>query len=176
MSDLFYGGMQTQEVHPSGPAYQNDATARNIVGTLIRYNGAYWRYVRFDNGTGNVASAAYGVAHWKTLTFPTATAVGVFTVTSDYTDAIGGINTVAGIFGGVVTDGYYTFIQVSGKCTALTAASMVAGDKCIGSSTDLTFGRIAAGGANTDMVYGIALDTRVTTTGTTTVLLQGLIW
>ena len=174
---LFYGGMQTCEVHNLGPAYQNDATARNVLGTVIRYDGAYWRYVKFDNGSGNVASAAYGVAHWKTLTMPASGLTdGVFTVTSDQTDALAGLNSVAGIFGGVVTDLYYTFIQISGKVTALVANSTVAGDACIGSATDLYFGRIAANGTVTNVIYGIALSTKNTTTGTSTVLLQSLLW
>jgi hypothetical protein len=173
---LFYGGMQTSEVHNLGPAYQNDASPKNILGSVIRYNGAFWRYVKFDNGSGNVASAAGGVAHWKTLTFPSESVEGVFTVTSDYSDTIGGLNMVAGIFGGVVTDLYYTFVQISGKVTAKVADSTVAGDLCIGSGNDLIFGRIAANATVTNVVFGVALSTKNTTTGTSTVLLQGMHW
>ena len=79
--------------------------------------------------------------------------------------------------GSVSYQGYYTWIQVGGVCTALTAANTVAGDKCIGSSgTDMIFARNAAGVDTPDQVFAIALDTRNGTAGTNTVLLQNLDW
>lgn len=173
MAQALQGLNQVVEFPGTGPAYADDSAAKNVPGMLIRYGGKVYRYVKFDNGTGDVASVAGGVVHWKTLT----PATGVFTVTSDCTDAIGGINTVAGVTErAAITDTYWTWIAVGGRVNALCAASTVAGDKCIGSDTDNTFGRIAEGAANTDIVYAVALETVDPTAGDADVLLQNLDW
>lgn len=170
VTNLMYDGVV--ELPGAGPQYANDPTAKNIPGMLIRRGGKQYKYVQFDNGVGNVAAVAGGVAYWKQLN----PALGIFIVTSDQTDSAGGVNAVAGIFGTVVTDQYFTWVQVGGTATCLVAASTVASDKMIGSATDLTFARIAAAGAVVDNVFGIALDNQDTTNGTATVLLQNLAW
>jgi len=81
----------------------------------------------------------------------------LFTVTSDYTDALANVNSVAGVFGCAVTDAYYTWIQVGGTATVYVGASTAIGDVLTGGSTDLYLARIAAGLAITDVCYGIAL-------------------
>jgi hypothetical protein len=156
-----FGNAQVVEVPPAliatpygGIENTNDATAKNPLGTLYRYKGNLYRYVKFDNGSGNVAALAYGVVHWKSLS-PSA---GTFTVTSDYTDAIGTVNTVAGVLGTTaVTDGYYTWIHVGGLVTALVTTSTAIGDGMIGFATDLTFGRIAADSEMLTVPFGIAV-------------------
>lgn len=175
-NEVFYGEHQTGEVSSIGgnPATVNDATAKAPLGSLLRYKGNVYRYVKFVDGQGEVAAVAYGVVYWYTGSpNPTTPA---FTVTTDYTDSAANKNGVAGILGAVITDTYYCYIQVGGRCTALTAASTVAGDHCIGSTTDKVFGRTAEGTASTDVCFATALDTRNTTTGTATVLLRNLIW
>lgn len=170
MDGLFtFGNLETVEIPQAGPQAANDATAKCPIGVLLRYKGNLYRYVKFDNGAA-VAAVVGGVAYWKTLT-PT---TGVFTVTSDETDSVAGINGVAGVLGCVVTDLYYTWIQVGGIVSAKVAASTVAGDKMIGNATDLTFNRIAVGGAVTDVVFGVAHGALNTTTGLATVLLQDM--
>jgi hypothetical protein len=173
MADGLYtfGTLETVEIPSSGPGVANDAVAKAPLGVLYRHQGNVYRYVQFDNGAGNVAAVQYGVVYWKTLS----PSEGSFVVTSDISSAIGsGKNLVAGVTGAVITDQYYTWIQVGGVCTALTAESTVAGDACV-YGTDNTFGRDAAGSV-ADQAYGIALDTRHFTNGTNTVLLQNLIW
>lgn len=101
------------------------------LGMVIELGSKCYRLVKFDNGTGNIASAAKGAAHWKDRS--------TFTVTSDQTDAESTINGVAGVFLGVVTDGYYCFIQIGGYVLFTTGGSVVDGDLCIGTSTDLVF-------------------------------------
>ena len=155
-------------VNDARPDTANDASQKAPLGTLYRYKGNLFRYVKFDSGSGTVAALQYGVAHWKTLD----PSVGSFTVTSDQTDAIGGINTVAGILGAVVTTAYYTWIQVGGYATVLCAASMVAGDVGIGYATDLQLNRIAAGASITSCLFGIATGTRNNSAGTDTFLLE----
>lgn len=163
---------QTVQISTGDPTSVNDATAQNQLGTVILFKGVKYRYVLFNNGAGNVASAANGVAHWFALT-PT-TDPPVFTVTSDQTNAMATVNSVAGIFGGVVTDLSHCFIRISGPVQATVATAATVGDHLTGGTTDLTFARIAAGAAITDTLYGSALTTG--TSGTATVLLKNLDW
>jgi hypothetical protein len=172
MSDqVMYQPNQVVELPAAGPQYANDATAKNIPGMVIRYGGKLYRYVQFDDGAA-VTAVAGGVVHWKTLTVGS----GIFIVTSDVTYSTASVNGVAGILGCIVTDQYYTWIGVGGPHTCVVAASTVAGDRMVGSLTDLAFDRVAAGGSAPNNVFGIALDTRETTYGTATVLLQNLVW
>ena len=167
-------GLETQTVQIStgDPTTVNDSVAQNQLGVVILFKGEKYRYVKFDNGAGSVASAANGVAHWKTLT-PT-TNPPVFTVSSDQDDAVGSVNSVAGIFGGIVTDLFFCFIKISGTTSATVATATTVGDHLTGGTTDLTFDRIAEGAAITDTIYASALTTG--TSGTATVLLKNLDW
>lgn len=176
---FLFGSNQTAEV-PSTPGNANDPVAKAPLGCLYRENGKVWRYVQFDNGTNNVAAAAGGVVHWKTL----APASGSFVVTSDFASAIGK-NLVAGIIQSVVTDLHYTWIQVGGITTAkmiftsLTGdpvAAAVAGCKCYYSSTDLKFNLIEPATAATGVVYGVLVEAGNYTAGTGSVKLQNLDW
>jgi hypothetical protein len=169
---LLYGPNQVAEFPQAGPQYANDATPKNIPGRIIQYKGKKYRYVQFDNGAA-VTPLASGVVYWKELDPST----GIFIVTADETDTLAQINGVAGVLElvDIPTDQYYTWIEVGGVVDALVADSTVAGDKCIGSTADQTFGRIAAGAAVTDNVFGIALDAK-DTAGTSKVLLQNLEW
>lgn len=166
-------GLETQTVQIStgDPTTVNDELAQNQLGIVILHKGLKYRYVKFDNGAA-VASAANGAAHWKVLT-PT-TNPPVFTVTSDQTDAIATIQSVAGIFGGIVTDLFHCFIQISGPAAATVDTAVTIGDAIIGSTTDLEFGRSAEGTDVRGTLYGTALTTG--TSGTATVLLQNLDW
>jgi hypothetical protein len=170
---LFYGQHETVDlgVNGSTPGAVNDATARVPVGAMFRFNGAVYRYVKHDPGTA-VATVAGGVAYWKSLS-PSA---GTFTVSSDQTDSIAAVNGVAGVYGGVITATYYTFIQVGGVVSALTASGMAAGDLATGGSTDMTFEHIDAGSNITNQIFGIAISARNGTTGKNSILLQSLMW
>ena len=166
-------GLETQTVQIStgDPTTVNDELAQNQLGIVILHKGLKYRYVKFDNGAA-VASAANGAAHWKVLT-PT-TNPPVFTVTSDQTDAIATIQSVAGVFGGIVTALFHCFIQISGPAEATVDTAVTIGDAIIGSTTDLEFGRIAEATDVRGTLYGTALTTG--TSGTATVLLQNLDW
>jgi hypothetical protein len=161
-----FGNAQTVEIPPDliaspygGIKNTNDATAKNPLGTLYRYKGNVYRYVKFDNGGHNVAALSGGVTFWKALD-PSA---GTFTVTSDETDTLANINGVSGIILNAVTDAYFTWIQVGGVALAKSHASQVAGDIAIGATTDLVFGRIAADGTLTSVPYGVAIEALSTT-------------
>jgi hypothetical protein len=171
--NLYSFTLQTVEIATGSPeTVVNDATARNPVGAMVKWNGNVYRYVKFDNGSGNVASAAAGVLHWSALA--PAADTPLYTATSDQTDALAGVNSVAGIAKGVVTDLYYTFIGVAGLHNATTSAATSAGMKVVGGTTDLTFDLLTAVGTTTYIPYGRVLVTSATTTSS--VLLEGLIW
>jgi len=175
-----FGSDQAQQVPSAGPGSANDATAKAVLGSLYRENGRVWRYVQFDNGAGNVASAAGGAAVWKSLDPPN----GVFLVSSDYTDAIGK-NLVAGVFGSVVTDQYYTYIQVGGivsasldftNITGDKVANSTAGCKCTYYAGDLKLSLWPAATNPTAIVYGVLIAAANYTAATGNVLLQNLEW
>jgi hypothetical protein len=169
-----FGTLETVEIPYAGPGVANDAVAKAPLGVLYRHKGNVYRYVLFDNGAGNVAAVVGGVVYWKALD-PNNELLPLFTVTSDIESGIAsGVNMVAGVTGVIVTDLHYTWIQVGGVVTALTAASTAAGDGCC-HGTDNTFGRMAAG-SFINQCFGIALTARNTTAGTNSVLLQNLIW
>lgn len=144
---------------PKNLTSSNDEFAIMRPGDQVRdvVNRKNYQYVQFDNGAGNVASAASALAYWKTI--------GTFIVTSDLTDApsatgANDANYVAGVFTGVVTDQYYTFIQTGGRVTALKTDAgddIVEGDILIADpTTDGTVDSVAAGTAPTHRVVGFA--------------------
>lgn len=106
------------------------------LGAVTEDAGKVYRLVQFDNGTGNVAAAANGCAHWKTRAS--------FIVTSDVTDAeAGGVNDVAGGFLMALTDQYYGAVQIGGLQSLTTDGGVVKGDLLVGDAADLTFDTIA---------------------------------
>ncbi len=154
-----------------GIASTNDSVQKAPLGVLYRHKGNVYRYVKFDDGAA-VAAVAGGVVHWLTID----PANGSFVVTSDESGSIG-LNLIAGILLGVVTDQYYTWVQVGGVAMANVADSTVAGDVCISGTTDLAFDRLAADATITYKPFGVALEAKSnTTTGKAYTLLLGMIW
>lgn len=125
--------IQIMHLGPNGTfASYNEASLpfAGQVGMVIQDSDKVYRLVKFDNGGHNVASAANGVAHWKDRS--------TFTVTSDCTDAEMVNNGVAGIFLGVLTDGYYGFVQIGGLATFTTGGGVSKGDAVVSKGVDLT--------------------------------------
>lgn len=125
------------------------------LGQVVEEAGKCYRLVQFDNGTGNVASAAGGVAHWKTRAS--------FIVTSDQTDAEASLNGVAGGFLGVQTDQYYCFIQMGGTQAVTTDTTQSAGTALIASTTDLTLVATTTNTKGNQLIYAISYGTVSTT-------------
>jgi hypothetical protein len=154
----------------------NDADQKAPLGILYRHKGNVYRYVLFDNGASvsqvsAVACIAGGVMVWETLDPPN----GKFTVTSAYAARLGK-STVAGIALRVITNGYYSWIQVGGVHLLVSVnTSNAAGDVMIYADVDNTFGRCAADAAVTGMPFGVALAVD-SPTGYGPVLLMNLIW
>lgn len=112
----------------------NDVRPTFVPGETFENNGVTYKYALFDNGTGNVASAAGGAAYLKDND--------PYTVTSDKTDSITGAAIpagCAGIFQGVVTDGYFTWLVVKGQYTVRLASgdsNGTAGNKIFAPASD----------------------------------------
>lgn len=128
------------------------------LGQIFEQDAKFYRLVKFDNGTGNVASIDGGVAYWLTKA--------TYVVTTDASDSEALANGVAGGTHAVITDAYYFFIQCGGdQAAVVVAASTVASDQMSGhASTDNVLTRTAAGTASVNVPVAIALTTRGTTT------------
>jgi hypothetical protein len=109
-----FAGLMMYAPDPTKAENLNDPLPKCQPGAVQYFNGAFYKYVQFDNGTGNVASVA-GNAAFAMLTR-------TFKVTSDKTSCEHGASVgsgVVGVFMGVVTDLYYTWIQMSGVVESL---------------------------------------------------------
>jgi hypothetical protein len=155
----YEGELQDVWIHPSGMTSQNDTTAMNPVGCLHRHAGNVYRYVKFDNGNGNVASVAGAPAYWYALTPYNAGATApLFTVTSDYSYGLGA-NAVAGAFIAVNTDGCYIWIQVAGVVTSAPIdTSSVAGSRHLGGA-DSVWTLCSSNAENEPFAQSLAADT-----------------
>ena len=158
------------EIFRESPGLPSPGVSPGVLGAIVRHEGNLFRYVLHDEGAGAVAVTVGGVAYFSVLDPET----GVYTVSSDQSDSIGGVNAVAGIYGNVVDNGNFCYLQVGGVALVNTAASTVAGDKVIGAVTDLIFGRSAAGAAPIDNVYGSVISARVSNQNS--VILTNLDW
>lgn len=109
-----------------------------------------FKYVQFDNGTGNVTSVANQVVYTVA-----ASAAGA-KVTNDVSDS--DVNQVAGVLPVALTDLYYGWMQVRGKATVNTDGDddISAHDALIGGG-DGTCESVAQDTAPTNKVLGWAL-------------------
>lgn len=150
----------------SGAITDISETAQHTPGKLyISKDGKIYKYVQFDNGAGNVASAANNLAYYKDST--------MLVVTSDYSDA--NASQVAGVFLGVVTDQYYCWIQIGGVATlSCSTSNPTDGAYLKAVSTD---GKVnTASLTYFSQIIAIALAAALTTTGyNVTAKLRGLI-
>ncbi len=134
---LYGGGVSlTSQISTADPATVNDENPTGLLGDQLVWKGNRYRYVKFDNGTGNVAAVAGGAVHWFAL--DPAAATPLWTVTSDQTDALMTVNGVAGILGNIMTDQFHGWIQIGGRVNAQVAAGVAIGDLLVGGTTDLT--------------------------------------
>jgi len=131
----------------------NDASAREELGAtrvVTDSTNGYrmYKYVQFDNGTGNLTSVANQVVYYVSAT----------KVTNDVSDS--NINSIAGITPVALTDGYYGWMQVLGSATVNTNGDddIATGDALIGtSSADGVCNSVAANTAPTNKVLGWAI-------------------
>ena len=89
-------------------------TAEFTLGTVGRVDGSgkLYKYVKFNNGAGDVASVVGNFCYYYAVSGASA---GQYTeVTMDLTDS-GGIG--AGVFQSIIADGGYGWIQIKGQAT-----------------------------------------------------------
>lgn len=125
------------------------------VGSIRVVGNKTYKWVKFNNGAGNVASVAGYVAYYYGVGGDAAT--GGYedsVVTMDLTDAYCG----AGVFQAVIADGSYGWIQIRGAATlaiALTAGSDGQALTHVGAGAD---GTLDVSDAVTDPVVAFATD------------------
>lgn len=109
----------TQLIGPNLTAVRTSTEGPEFtVGTVHRdpATGKRYKYLKFNNGVGDVASVAGNVAYYYGVS-AAADANTYSTVTMDLTDAV----MTAGVFQAVIADGGYGWIQTGGYATLTTA-------------------------------------------------------
>lgn len=132
----------------------NDENPQFALGTIYETrDGKRYRYVKFDNGAGNVAAVAGNFAYVYAVSG--ASAGQTTTVTMDLTDCAG---VGAGVFQAVLTDQYHGWVQIAGYATLTTALTAGADGNAltpVGAGAD---GTLDVSAAVTDHICAIAID------------------
>lgn len=113
------------------------------------HTGRIYKFVEFDNGTGNVAAVAGNVCYYVSET-----GAETFTVTSDLSDSD---NVGAGMFMSVPADGEYCWIQVAGPATLTTALTAGADGNAL-TAVGATDGTLDVSALVTDFICAVAID------------------
>jgi len=115
--------------------------------------GKVYKFVKFNNGAGNVAAVAGNVCYYYAVSG--ASAGQTTEVTMDVTDS-GGIG--AGVFQSVPADGEYCWIQIKGVATITTALSAGADGNALTAVGAQADGTLDVSAAVTDAVVAYAID------------------
>ena len=112
-------------------------------------SGKTYKFVKFDNGSGDVAAVAGNMAYYLAET-----GAATFTVTSDLSDSayIG-----AGMFMSAPADGEYCWVQVTGPATLTTALTAGADGNAL-TPMGATDGTLDVPAAVTDAICAYAVD------------------
>lgn len=124
------------------------------VGSVYRdpITGKRYKYLKFDNGAGNVASVAGNVAYYYGAS-GAADADTFKEVTMDLTDAV----LTAGVFQAVIADQGYGWIQTGGYATLTTALTAGADGDAL-THVGSTDGTLDVSALVTDQQAAIAVD------------------
>ena len=120
------------------------------VGDLhFAHDGKVYKFVLFNNGSGNVAAVAGNICYYLAET-----GAETVTVTSDLSDSsyVG-----AGVFQSVPADGEYCWIQVKGPATITPALSAGADGNAL-TAVGATDGTLDVSLAVTDAIVAYAID------------------
>ncbi len=115
--------------------------------------GKIYKFVKFNNGVGNVAAIVGGAAYYYAVSG--ASAGQTTEVTMDVTDS-GGIG--AGIFQSIPADGEYCWLQIKGPATMLVSLTAGADGNAltaVGAGAD---GALDVSAAVTDAIVAFAID------------------
>jgi len=139
------------------------------LGLYREEDGKGYRFVKYDNGSGDVASVAGNLAYRIN---DTTTLADVWEVTMDVSDT--SRNKVCGVFAAVIADGSYGWIQTKGACTVNTNGDddIAEGDAVISANADGTADSVLAGTAPTHKVVGFAQAADVDGSNTVVVFLE----
>ncbi len=112
-------------------------------------DGRIYKFVLFNNGSGNVAAVAGNVCYYLAET-----GAETWTVTSDLSDSsyVG-----AGVFQSVPADGEYCWVQVKGPATITTALTAGADGNAL-TAVGSTDGTLDVSLAVTDAIVAYAID------------------
>ena len=133
----------------SAEALQNSGDGFGVGDVYTADTGKVYKFVRFDNGTDNVAAVAGNVCYYLA-----ATGAETNTVTSDLSSSD---NIGAGMFMSVPADGSYCWIQTKGAATLTTALTAGANGNAL-TAAGATDGTLDVSLAVTDFICGVAVD------------------
>ena len=143
------GGQGIKKIFATGLT-ETFAEDREGLGTIRREGNKTYKYIQFDNGSGNVAAVVGNFCYYVAVTGYMASLV-----TMDITDFDG---VGAGVFQAIIPDQYYGWIQIGGPAT-LTTAHLAGADgnamTAVGATTD---GTLDVSALVTDFICAIALD------------------
>ena len=127
------------------------------VGTIRWEGNKCYKWVKFNNGAGNVASVAGNVAYYYGVSGDAGDGDGYedSVVTMDRTDSFG---LTAGVFQAVIADLSYGWIQIKGPATLTTALSAGADGQALTSIGAGADGTLDVSALVTDHVAAIATD------------------
>ncbi len=132
------------------------------IGDLRWQGGKCYKCVKFNNGSGDVASIAGYCASYYAVAGSAAATTGYRNnlVTMDRTDTHGGNGGIgAGIFQGVVADGDFCWVQIKGLATLISTAFPSGADGDVMTAKDgAGDGFIVATNADTESIAGLADD------------------
>ena len=114
--------------------------------------GKVYKFVKFNNGVGNVAAVVGNVAYIYAVSG--ASAGQTTEVTMDVTDSVG---IGAGVFQSIPADGEYCWIQIKGAAT-LTTALTAGADGNAATAIGTTDGTLDLSDAVTDVVVAAIVD------------------
>jgi hypothetical protein len=125
------------------------------VGTLRFEGNKIYKWVKFNNGAGNVASVAGGFAYYYAVS-KNGASLGYENseVTMDFTDGLIG----AGVFQAIIADASYGWIQIRGPATLSIAIDVGAADGNALKISDAVDGAVEVRAAVTEERCAIATD------------------
>ena len=132
-----------------------DTTDKEVVGTLRFEGNSVYKYVKYDDGTGNLDLAVGDVVHYVEDTGYAAS-----TVTADVSDSSFDEIGAGVVLAAVTADASYFWIQIRGPATVLQTIGGSAGDgdplTCVGAADKaLTLASVSTVNVN---VVAIAID------------------
>ncbi len=146
---MLLGANLTQTYDATQLAQQGPATPGDHYEAA---GGKIYKFVKFNNGVGNVAAVVGNVCYYYAVS---GTSAGQTTeVTMDVTDS-GGIG--AGVFQSVPADGEYCWIQIKGPATLTTALTAGADGNAL-TAVGATDGTLDVSALVSDAIVAYAVD------------------